>query len=108
MSVFLFLKEMKKEDEAAMTQSMMELRQQAEFLNTGNDGNRLMMDLETTAVDDWGAAMGDDGKKKVRFFNHSINMTACSSCNCNDFHVYSSAPYKHFTCTFGYATSNKV
>lgn len=45
------LQEMKKQDEQAMTQSTLELRQQAEYLSTGDDANRLMMGMESTAVD---------------------------------------------------------
>lgn len=45
----------------------MELRQQAEFLNSGNDNNRLMTGLDSTAVDDWGASAAGKKKKKVRF-----------------------------------------
>ena len=50
-----------------MSRSMLELRQQSEFLETGDDVNRLMMNLDTTAVDDWQDVSGaKNGKKKVR------------------------------------------
>ena len=60
---------LKKQDEADMTQSMLELRQQADYLNTGDNDDLRLTNLNTTAVDDWQTLTADpagkDKKKKV-------------------------------------------
>ena len=58
-----YVQEQKAEDQRQLTASTLELRQQAEYLSSGNDQNRLMTQLGTTAVDDWGAVNGSSKKK---------------------------------------------
>lgn len=56
-----------------MTQSMLELRQQADYLNTGDNDDLRLTGLDTTAVDNWqeltDPKAADKKKKKVRVYH---------------------------------------
>lgn len=61
-----FVQAVKKAEQEALTQSTLELRQQADFLNTGDTDDLRLTNLNTTAVDDWQQLDPAGNKKKVK------------------------------------------